>query len=318
MRILVTGAAGFIGFHISNLLLKKNNQVFGVDNLNNYYDTNLKKKRLEVLKEFKNFFFYKMDIQEKKLLNTFKKQKIDCVINLAAQAGVRHSLKDPYTYVNSNILGHLNILELVKRSNIDKLIYASSSSVYGGNKKLPFSVRDRVDQPVSLYAASKKSCELISECYSKLFGFKCIGLRFFTVYGPWGRPDMATFIFTKNIINKKKIDIFNFGKMKRDFTYIDDIIHGIEGAILSKKKFHNIYNLGNNNSENLLDFIEIIEKNLGIEARKNFLPLQPGDVPETFADIGKSRRELNFSPKTKISEGIPKFISWYKEFYNLE
>jgi len=318
MRFLITGAAGFIGFHISNLLLKKHNEVFGVDNLNSYYDLNLKQKRLEVLKEFKNFFFYKMDIQEKKLLNTFKKQKIDCVINLAAQAGVRHSLKDPYTYINSNILGHLNILELVKIGNIDKLIYASSSSVYGGNKKLPFSVKDRVDQPVSLYAASKKSCELISECYSKLFGFRCIGLRFFTVYGPWGRPDMATFIFTKNIINKKKINIFNFGNMKRDFTYIDDITHGIEGAILSKKKSHNIYNLGNNNSENLLDFIQIIENNLGIKAKKKFLPLQPGDVPETFADIDKSRSELNFSPKTKISVGIPKFINWYKEFYNLK
>ena len=318
MRFLITGAAGFIGFHISNLLLKKHNEVFGVDNLNSYYDLNLKQKRLEVLKEFKNFFFYKMDIQEKKLLNTFKKQKIDCVINLAAQAGVRHSLKDPYTYINSNILGHLNILELVKIGNIDKLIYASSSSVYGGNKKLPFSVKDRVDQPVSLYAASKKSCELISECYSKLFGFRCIGLRFFTVYGPWGRPDMATFIFTKNIINKKKINIFNFGKMKRDFTYIDDIINGIEGAILSKKKSHNIYNLGNNNSENLLDFIKIIENNLGIKAKKKFLPLQPGDVPETFADIDKSRSELNFSPKTKISVGIPKFINWYKGFYNLK
>ena len=318
MTILVTGAAGFIGFHLSKSLLRKNTRVIGIDNLNSYYDVNLKKKRLQQLKKNKNFFFYKIDIQEKKLLNYIKTKKIDCVINLAAQAGVRHSLKDPYAYINSNILGHLNMLEFVKKKKIKKFIYASSSSVYGGNKKLPFSVEDRVDQPVSLYAASKKSSELISECYSKLFGFQCIGLRFFTVYGPWGRPDMATFIFTKNIINKKKIKVFNYGKMKRDFTYIDDIIQGIEGAITCKKKAHTIYNLGNNNSENLMDFIKIIEENLGLKAKKDLLPLQPGDVPETFANIKTSKRDLNFSPKTKISIGIPKFIKWFKEFYNLE
>ena len=322
MNILLTGCAGFIGFHTTKLLLKQNHSIIGIDNLNDYYDVNLKLSRLNQLKLDDKFIFIKSDIQNKNLLKNskLKQTNIDCVINLAAQAGVRHSLKDPYSYIDSNLMGQLNILEIVKAKKIKKFIYASSSSVYGGNKELPFSTKQRVDNPMSLYAATKKSTELLAECYSKLYKIQCIGLRFFTVYGPWGRPDMATFIFTKKILEKKKIDIFNFGKMKRDFTYIDDIVNGINGSILyeSKKQFyHKIYNLGNNNSEDLLDFIEIIEKNIGIKAKRNFLPLQPGDVPETFADISQSKKDLKFKPTTKIKDGIPKFINWYKSYYNI-
>ena len=322
MNILLTGCAGFIGFHTTKLLLNEDHLVIGVDNLNNYYDVKLKLSRLNQLKLDDKFIFIKSDIQNKNLLKNkkLKQIEIDCVINLAAQAGVRHSLKDPYSYIDSNLMGQLNILEIVKERKIKKFIYASSSSVYGGNKELPFSTKQRVDNPMSLYAATKKSTELLAECYSKLYKIQCIGLRFFTVYGPWGRPDMATFIFTKKILEKRKIDIFNFGKMKRDFTYIDDIVNGINGSILyeSKKEFyHNVYNLGNNNSEDLLDFIEIIEKNLGIKAKRNFLPLQPGDVPETFAEISQSKKDLKFKPTTKIKDGIPKFIKWYKSYYKI-
>ena len=322
MNILLTGCAGFIGFHTTKLLLNEDHIVIGVDNLNNYYDVKLKLSRLNQLKYDDKFIFIKSDIQNKNLLKNkkLKQMEIDCVINLAAQAGVRHSLKDPYSYIDSNLMGQLNILEIVKERKIKKFIYASSSSVYGGNKELPFSTKQRVDSPMSLYAATKKSTELLAECYSKLYRIQCIGLRFFTVYGPWGRPDMATFIFTKKILEKRKIDIFNFGKMKRDFTYIDDIVNGINGSILyeSKKEFyHNVYNLGNNNSEDLLDFIEIIEKNLGIKAKRNFLPLQPGDVPETFAEISQSKKDLKFKPTTKIKDGIPKFIKWYKSYYKI-
>ena len=322
MNILLTGCAGFIGFHTTKLLLNEDHIVIGVDNLNNYYDVKLKLSRLNQLKYDDKFIFIKSDIQNKNLLKNkkLKQIEIDCVINLAAQAGVRHSLKDPYSYIDSNLMGQLNILEIVKERKIKKFIYASSSSVYGGNKEMPFSIKHRVDKPVSLYAASKKSSELLAECYSHLFKINWVGLRFFTVYGPWGRPDMATFIFTKKILEKRKIDIFNFGKMKRDFTYIDDIVNGINGSILyeSKKEFyHNVYNLGNNNSEDLLDFIEIIEKNLGIKAKRNFLPLQPGDVPETFAEISQSKKDLKFKPTTKIKDGIPKFIKWYKSYYKI-
>ena len=318
MSILITGVAGFIGFHTATFFLKKKIKIIGVDNLNNYYDVKLKNARLNQLKKFKNFTFLKKDIQDKKIFKDLKREKINCIINLAAQAGVRHSLKDPYTYINSNILGHLNLLELAREFDITKFIYASSSSVYGGNKVFPFSIEQRVDNPISLYAASKKSTELISECYSHLFNIQCIGLRFFTVYGPWGRPDMATFIFTKKIIEKSPIEIFNYGKMERDFTYIDDIVSGIYGSYKIKKKFkHKIYNLGNNNPEVLIDFINLIEKTLGIKAKKKLLPIQPGDVKKTFADIKESKKDLNFNPKTKITEGIPKFINWYKNYYKL-
>ncbi|MAI60142.1 MAG: hypothetical protein CMM92_03875 [Rickettsiales bacterium] len=318
MNFLISGSAGFIGFHLSEFLLKKKHSVLGIDDLNNYYDVRLKKSRLNLLKKYKNFFFFKKKIEDIKIVNFFKKKKIDIIINLAAQAGVRHSLENPYVYVNSNILGQVNMLELAKELKIKKYIYASSSSVYGGNKSLPFSVKDRVDNPISLYAASKKSTELIAEYYSHLYKIKSIGLRFFTVYGPWGRPDMATFIFTKNIINGKPINIFNYGKMKRDFTYVDDIVSGIYGSInLKMKKLHKVYNLGNSKSESLLEFIKLIEKNLNKKAKKNFLPLQPGDVPATFADISESIKDLKFAPKTKIKEGIPRFIEWFKKYYKL-
>ena len=318
MNILVTGAAGFIGFHTCLSLLTKH-KVYGLDNLNNYYDVNLKKSRLKILKKKKDFEFLKTDIQNKNLHNKFKKIKLDIIINLAAQAGVRHSLKDPFSYIDSNILGQINLLEFAKKIKIKKFIYASSSSVYGGNEKMPFSVKHRVDKPISLYAASKKSTELLAECYSHLFKIKCIGLRFFTVYGPWGRPDMATFIFTKKILENKKINIFNYGNMKRDFTYIDDIVKGIKGAVNLKGDYkHKIYNLGNNKPEDLKRFISIIEKNLKVKANRNLLPIQPGDVAKTSANIDESKRELNFNPKTSIDEGIPKFIEWYKQYYKIK
>ena len=318
MNFLISGSAGFIGFHLSEFLLKKKHNVYGVDDLNSYYDVNLKKSRLDILKKYKNFIFFKRKIEDIKIVKFFKKKKIDIIINLAAQAGVRHSSENPYVYINSNILGQVNMLELAKELKIKKYIYASSSSVYGGNKSLPFSVKDRVDNPISLYAASKKSTELIAEYYSHLYKINSIGLRFFTVYGPWGRPDMATFIFTKNILNGKPINIFNYGKMKRDFTYVDDIISGIYGAINFKmKKLHKVYNLGNSKPESLLEFIKTIEKNLNKKAKKNYLSLQPGDVPATFADISESTRDLKFLPKTEINDGIPRFIEWFKKYYKL-
>jgi UDP-glucuronate 4-epimerase len=318
MNFLISGSAGFIGFHLSEFLLKKKHTVYGVDDLNSYYDVKLKKSRLDILKKYKNFVFFKRKIEDIKIVKFFKKKKIDIIINLAAQAGVRHSLENPYVYINSNILGQVNMLELAKELKIKKYIYASSSSVYGGNKSLPFSVKDRVDNPISLYAASKKSTELIAEYYSHLYKISSIGLRFFTVYGPWGRPDMATFIFTKNILNGKPINIFNYGKMKRDFTYVDDIISGIYGAIKFKtKKLHKVYNLGNSKPESLLEFIKTIEKNLNKKAKKNYLSLQPGDVPATFADISESTRDLKFLPKTEINDGIPRFIEWFKKYYKL-
>ena len=317
MNIIITGAAGFIGFHTTLALLKKKINVYGIDDLNPYYDVRLKKDRLAILKKYENFHFLKKKIEDKRIHYFFKKKDIDVIINLAAQAGVRHSLKNPYVYVESNVLGQVNMLELAKNVEAKKFIYASSSSVYGGNKKMPFSVSQRVDNPISLYAATKKSSELIAECYSHLFNIKCIGLRFFTVYGPWGRPDMATFIFTKNIIEGKTLQIFNYGKMERDFTYIDDIVQGILGALKKNISNHKVYNLGNSNPEVLLEFVELIEKTLNKKAQKKLLPIQPGDVSKTFADITESKKDLKFSPKTKISEGIPKFISWYKNYYRV-
>ena len=317
MNIILTGAAGFIGFHTTLALLKKKINVYGIDDLNPYYDVRLKKDRLAILKKYENFHFLKKKIEDKRIHSFFKKKDIDVIINLAAQAGVRHSLKNPYVYVESNVLGQVNMLELAKNVEAKKFIYASSSSVYGGNKKMPFSVSQRVDNPISLYAATKKSSELVAECYSHLFDIKCIGLRFFTVYGPWGRPDMATFIFTKNILEGKTIQIFNYGKMERDFTYIDDIVQGILGALKKNISNHKVYNLGNSNPEVLLEFVELIEKTLNKKAQKKLLPIQPGDVSKTFADITESKKDLKFSPKTKISEGIPKFISWYKDYYRV-
>jgi len=315
--ILVTGAAGFIGFHLSRKLLERGNQVIGVDNLNPYYDVTLKKARLERLKPLNGFFFYKEDIQNLSgLKEIFQKHSIDRVCNLAAQAGVRYSLKDPFSYQKSNLEGFLNLLELAREYEISNFVYASSSSVYGDNPKIPFSVDDRVDSPVSLYGATKKANELMAHAYSHLFGIPCTGLRFFTVYGPWGRPDMALFLFTDAILNDRPINVYNYGRMKRDFTYVDDVVEGTMAA-LEKPFAYEVFNLGNSEPIELMDFIGIIEEELGREAQKNLMPLQPGDVLETSADIGKSKDMLGFSPKTPIREGIKKFLAWYREYYKV-
>lgn len=315
--ILVTGAAGFIGFHLTRKLLERGNQVIGVDNLNPYYDVTLKKARLDRLKPLNGFFFYKEDIQNLSgLKEIFQKHSIDRVCNLAAQAGVRYSLKDPFSYQKSNLEGFLNLLELAREYEISNFVYASSSSVYGDNPKIPFSVDDRVDSPVSLYGATKKANELMAHAYSHLFGIPCTGLRFFTVYGPWGRPDMALFLFTDAILNDRPINVYNYGRMKRDFTYVDDVVEGTMAA-LEKPFAYEVFNLGNSDPIELMDFIGIIEEELGREAQKNLMPLQPGDVLETSADIGKSKDMLGFSPKTPTREGIRKFLAWYRQYYKV-
>lgn len=321
MRILVTGAAGFIGFHVSLALLARGVTVYGLDNLNDYYDPALKQARLNLLKDKQGFTFYKADIADKTAVEKiFAEVKPDKVIHLAAQAGVRYSIENPYAYVESNIVGHLNILEGCRHhNNVQKLVYASSSSVYGGNEKQPFSVDDRVDNPVSLYAATKKADELMTDCYAHLYGIKAIGLRFFTVYGPWGRPDMAYYSFTDKILKGQEIPVFNNGNMKRDFTYIDDVVQGVLSAMdndTTEKKAHRIYNLGNNKSETLGDFIATIEQAVGHKANKIMLPMQAGDVVETYADIDTARQDLNYNPTTPIHIGIPKFVGWYKEYLN--
>ena len=315
--ILVTGAAGFIGFHLSRKLLEKGNRVIGVDNLNPYYDVTLKKARLDRLKPLQDFFFYEEDIQNLSgLKEIFQKHSIGRVCNLAAQAGVRHSLKDPFSYQKSNLEGFLNLLELAREHEISNFVYASSSSVYGDSAKIPFSVDDRVDRPVSLYGATKKANELMAFAYNHLFSIPCTGLRFFTVYGPWGRPDMALFLFTDAILNDRPINVYNYGRMKRDFTYIDDVVEGTIAA-LEKPFAYEVFNLGNSDPIELMDFIGIIEEELGREAQKNMMPLQPGDVLETSADIGKSKDMLGFSPRTPIREGIKKFLAWYREYYEV-
>ena len=316
-KILVTGCAGFIGMHTSLSLLKDQVTVFGIDNLSNYYDVKLKKNRLKILKEYKNFSFSKIDITKmdelKKFFEAFRPSK---VVNLAAQAGVRYSLENPHTYIDTNIKGFMNILECCRHNNVDNLIYASSSSVYGGNTKIPFSESDNVDNPISIYAASKKANELMAKTYNELFDLKSIGLRFFTVYGPWGRPDMAISIFTKKILKGKPIKIFNYGKMGRDFTYIEDIVFGIRSAINSNFSFK-IYNLGNSKSEDLLEVVEIIEASLRKKAKIEFAPMQLGDVKKTFADISLAKVDLNYEPKTNVDQGIEKFVSWFREYYTL-
>ena len=315
MKILITGAAGFIGYHLCKTLLKEDYQILGIDNLNDYYDKNLKVNRLEQLKYNKNFIFKKIDISNREQLSfIFKKFKPQKVINLAAQGGVRYSLQNPYAYMDSNLVGFLNLLELCRHNDIEGFIYASSSSVYGRNNKKPFSVEDRVDKPISLYAASKRANELLAYSYSDLYGLNTTGLRYFTVYGPWGRPDMAYFIFTKKIINSEPIDVYNNGNMKRDFTFIDDIISGTKTAIENNYN-QEIFNLGNNKAVNLLDLINVIENQLNKEAIINFHPIQLGDLKETHADISKSKIKLNFNPKIEISDGISIFIKWYKRYY---
>ena len=315
--ILVTGAAGFIGFHLSRGLLERGYRVIGLDSMNEYYDVSLKKSRLEILKPYPDFVFCKEDIQNLSgLKKIFQTHAIDRVCNLAAQAGVRYSLENPFSYQKSNLEGFLNLLEMAREYQVQNFVYASSSSVYGSNEKTPFSVEDRVDTPVSLYAATKKANELMAHAYHHLFGFPCTGLRFFTVYGPWGRPDMALFLFTDAILNNRPIDVYNYGRMRRDFTYIDDIVDGTIAAI-EKPHAYEIFNLGNSNTTDLMEFIQVIEEELGMEAKKNMMPLQPGDVPATSADIQKSKEMLGFSPKTSIREGIHNFLVWYREYYKI-
>jgi len=312
MKILVTGAAGFIGYHLSKSLLDDDYEILGIDNLNDYYDPSLKCARLEQLKPYQNFTFQKIDISDREsLTKAFTEFKPNKVVNLAAQAGVRYSIENPYAYMDANLVGYLNIIELCRHNDVEGLIYASSSSVYGGNKKIPLSVEDRVDNPISLYAASKKSNELIANSYSHLYGLRTTGLRYFTVYGPWGRPDMAMFIFTRKILAGEPIPVFNYGNMRRDFTYIDDIINGTRAAI-NKNYECEIFNLGNHKCEQLMDVIALIEQNLQKKAEINFLPIHPGDVKESFADIDKSVEMLGYMPKTNVDVGIRKFIDWYK------
>ena len=316
-KILITGAAGFIGYHLCKSLLEDGYEVLGIDNLNDYYDTNLKQARLEQLKQFKSFLFNKVDIADRESLTksfqSFNPQKI---VNLAAQPGVRYSIENPYNYMDSNLVGFLNIIELCRNNKVKNFIYASSSSIYGANKKMPYSVDDRVNQPVSLYGATKRANELIAYSYSHLYDLCTTGLRYFTVYGPWYRPDMAMFIFTQKIIDGKPISVFNNGNMKRDFTYIDDIIRGTRSAIEKNYKCE-IFNLGNSKSESLMELIDIIEKNLGKKAQIEYLPMQPGDVKESLADIKKSTEKLGYKPITTINKGIPQFIKWYKEYYSV-
>ena len=316
MKILVTGGAGFIGSHVVQALLNRGDEVVVVDNLNDYYDVQLKKDRLKMI--LQEVTFYELDIADLEgMRKVFFDNKIDQVCHLAAQAGVRYSLENPFAYEKANNVGTLNILELMKEFGVKDLVYASSSSVYGGNKKTPFSVEDNVDRPVSLYAATKKYNELIAHVYHHLYGLNCLGLRFFTVYGPLGRPDMALFKFTKAILEDKPIDVYNFGNMKRDFTFITDIVDGVVRSLdrVSEVKY-SVLNLGNSNTVQLNRFIEIIEKELGKKAERNLMPLQPGDVPETFADIEKTKEVLSWEPKVGIEEGIKKFIDWYKGYYN--
>jgi len=312
---LVTGAAGFIGFHVTRALLERGDRVLGLDNLNDYYDVSLKEARLHLLQEHEDFTFYKEDLANREgLTRIFQQNRIQVVCNMAAQAGVRYSLVNPFAYQSSNLEGFLNLIHLSQEQRVENFVYASSSSVYGNNKKVPFSVRDRVDTPISLYAATKKANELIAHTYSHLYGLPCSGLRLFTVYGPWGRPDMALFIFTKAITKNQPIEVYNFGKMRRDFTYIDDIVQGVL-ASMDRPVPYAIYNLGNSRAVDLLYFIECIEKELGKKAEKKMLPMQPGDVVETYADISESERDLGFQPTTRIEEGIASFINWYRSFY---
>ena len=334
-KILVTGSAGFIGFHVSKRLLMDGYPVIGIDNLNDYYDVNLKKARLAHLEKNHHFRFIKMDISERQQMSAlFEKEDPDTVVHLAAQAGVRYSLINPYAYLESNLAGFLNILEGCRHNKSKHLVFASSSSVYGANTQMPFSIHHNVDHPVSLYAATKKANELMAHTYASLYNLPCTGLRFFTVYGPWGRPDMALFLFTKAILEDKPIDVYNDGKMQRDFTYIDDIVEGIFRVIHKipepdpnwngnhpdpAMSFapYKIYNIGNNKPVELLEFIMILEKQLGKKAKMNLLPIQPGDVPKTYADIDDLMKDVGFKPATSIEVGISHFVTWYREYYKI-
>tara|TARA_B100002052_G_C15860137_1_gene589656 strand:+ start:772 stop:1827 length:1056 start_codon:yes stop_codon:yes gene_type:complete len=349
-KILITGTAGFIGFHLVKKLSSKNIKIFGIDNINNYYDVNLKLSRLRESginltsenesqliqsSKYPNYFFKKIDLLDKSNLNSlFEKTKFDYVVNLAAQAGVRYSISNPEAYIESNILGFMNIIELCRNYDIKHLLYASSSSVYGMNEQIPFKTSSNTDHPVSLYAATKKSNELIAHSYSSLYNIPTTGLRFFTVYGPWGRPDMALFLFTEAAINGKPIKVFNNGNMMRDFTYIDDIVEGVSKILFKVPSKNNlwdpnnpnssfssapykIYNIGNNSPVNLNDFIMCIESELNIKISKNYMPIQPGDVEKTYADVGNLVKEIEFKPRTSVKNGVREFIKWYKNFYRL-
>ncbi|MBG0777325.1 MAG: NAD-dependent epimerase [Desulfovibrionaceae bacterium] len=335
MHILVTGAAGFIGFHLSKRFLEAGHTVVGLDNLNDYYDPAIKRSRLELLTPFDGFRHAHLNLEDREAMETlFAKEKFTHVVNLAAQAGVRYSLTNPYSYIQTNLVGFGNVLEGCRQNNVEHLVYASSSSVYGLNTNMPFSVHDNVDHPVSLYAASKKANELMAHTYSHLFGLPTTGLRFFTVYGPWGRPDMALFLFTKAILEGRPIDVFNYGKMRRDFTYIDDIVEGVvrvtEHTAQPNPRWsgetpdpctspapYRLYNIGNNNCVELGRYIEVLEDCLGIKAERNLLPMQPGDVPATFADVDDLIRDVGFKPFTSIEDGIAKFVGWYRQYYNI-
>ncbi len=318
-RILVTGAAGFIGFHLARKLCAEGHHVYGVDNLNDYYDVSLKQARLAELQKHNSFKFTKASLEDAPAIeNIFKEFKPEIVVNLAAQAGVRYSLENPQAYISSNIVGFTNILEGCRQNDIQHLVFASSSSVYGANKKVPFSETDNVDNPVSLYAATKKSNELMAHTYSHLYGLLCTGLRFFTVYGPWGRPDMAYYKFTDAIIKGEAIDVYNHGDMRRDFTYIDDIVDGVYKLIqadINKNEPYRLFNVGNNNPAPLMDMISILEDKLGKKAETNMLPMQPGDVPETYADISALEQAVGFKPSTSLEDGLGKFIDWYQGYY---
>ncbi len=333
MKVLVTGAAGFIGFHLSQRLLEKGIEVVGLDNLNDYYDVRLKKDRLIQLKDYPNFSFFKMDLADRNgIENFFAEQKFEIVVNLAAQAGVRYSLKNPHAYVDSNLVGFVNILEGCRHNQVKHLVYASSSSVYGANTKMPFSVHHNVDHPVSLYAATKKANELMAHTYSHLYGLPTTGLRFFTVYGSWYRPDMALFLFTKAILSGNPIDVFNHGKMQRDFTYIDDIVEGVVRVMEkipesnaswnseipdpgTSKAPYRLYNIGNNSPVELMHLIEVLEECLGQKAKKNILPMQPGDVVATYADVDDLTAAVGFKPSTPIETGVATFVDWYRKYY---
>ncbi|MBM3547206.1 MAG: NAD-dependent epimerase/dehydratase family protein [Alphaproteobacteria bacterium] len=320
MTILVTGAAGFIGYHVALALLDRGDQVLGLDNLSAYYDPALKRARLDRLAGRNGFFFETLDLARRDEIAAFgrKHPEITRIVHLAAQAGVRHSLEHPFDYVDANLTGHLAILELGRfLPKLENLVYASSSSVYGGNSRLPFSTSDRTDDPVSLYAATKKAGELMASAYTRLYGIAAVGLRFFTVYGPWGRPDMSAFLFTKAILEGRPIQVFNNGDMRRDFTYVDDIVQGVLAALDRPVKAHRVYNLGNNRAEPLLRFIEMIEKAADRKAIIELKPMQKGDVKETFADILDSTRDLGFRPTTPIDVGIPRFVEWYLSYYKV-
>lgn len=334
-KILVTGAAGFIGAHLAKELINKGDEVVGLDNINDYYDPVLKKDRMAALAHGERFEHVNLNLEDREgMEKLFDQHSFDVVVNLAAQAGVRYSLINPHAYIDTNIVGFVNILEGCRHSGVKHLVYASSSSVYGANTRMPFSVHDNVDHPVSLYAASKKSNELMAHTYSHLFGLPTTGLRFFTVYGPWGRPDMALFLFTKAILEGRPIDVFNNGNMERDFTYIDDIVGGVVRVIdkIPQGDFdwqgdapdpatsycpYRVYNIGNNNKEQLLRYIQVLEDCLGKKADKNFMPMQPGDVPATYANVDDLVKDFNYKPDTSIEEGIERFVRWYKEYYKV-